>query len=194
MYRSQGWICSDKFTCCHTEKEVAVQTFHLTQSQYTDTSLTSPISDPITPPGTWQGNHWSANFKVTGSGMSLWLNLEKSPQHRRESNPRSPTLETRAEKLAGKQRGLNAIIIVTTITVLLLALLLYYYYHYSQTTFSKGYLHLTLTFFPKRSLQVISIILTPATQCPKTKSHITHYLHITRHYKQGFVLFHMLSF
>ena len=34
---SQGWICSNKFTCCHVEIEVADQTFHLTQSQYTDT-------------------------------------------------------------------------------------------------------------------------------------------------------------
>ena len=31
---SQGQICSDKFTCCHTEIEVADQTFYLTQSQY----------------------------------------------------------------------------------------------------------------------------------------------------------------
>ena len=34
---SQGRICEDNFTCCHTEIEVADQTFHLTQSQYTDT-------------------------------------------------------------------------------------------------------------------------------------------------------------
>ena len=58
---SQGRICSDNFTCCHTEKEVADQTFHLTQSQYTDTGPTSPSADPITP-GAWQGSHWSANF------------------------------------------------------------------------------------------------------------------------------------
>ena len=62
---SQGRICSDNFTCCHTEIEVADQTFHLTQSQYTDTRPTSPSTDPITP-GTWQGSHWSANFEVTG--------------------------------------------------------------------------------------------------------------------------------
>ena len=30
---SQGPICSDNFTCCHTEIEVANQTVHLTQSQ-----------------------------------------------------------------------------------------------------------------------------------------------------------------
>ena len=58
---SQGRICSDNFTCCHTEIEVADPTFYLTQSQYTDTRPTSPSADPITP-GAWQGSHWSANF------------------------------------------------------------------------------------------------------------------------------------
>ena len=58
---SQGRICSDHFTCCHTEKEVADPTFYLTQSQYTDTRPTSPSADPMMP-GTWQGGHWSANF------------------------------------------------------------------------------------------------------------------------------------
>ena len=58
---SQGRICTDNFTCCHTEIEAADPTFHLTQSQYTDTGPTSPSADPITP-GAWQGSHWSANF------------------------------------------------------------------------------------------------------------------------------------
>ena len=62
---SQGRICTDNFTCCHTEIEAADQTFHLTQSQYTDTGPTSPSADPITP-GAWQGRKWSANFEVTG--------------------------------------------------------------------------------------------------------------------------------
>ena len=62
---SQGRICSDNFTCCHTEIEVADQTFYLTQSQYTDTRPTSPSTDNITP-SAWQGSHWSANFEVTG--------------------------------------------------------------------------------------------------------------------------------
>ena len=57
----QGRICSDNFTCCHTEIEVADQSLHLTQSQYTDTGPTSPSPDPGTP-GAWQGSHWSANF------------------------------------------------------------------------------------------------------------------------------------
>ena len=62
---SQGRICSDNSTCCHTEIEVADQTFYLTRSQYTDTGPTSPSADPITP-GAWQSSHWSANFEVTG--------------------------------------------------------------------------------------------------------------------------------
>ena len=57
----QRRICSDNFTRCHTELEVVDQTFHLTQSQYTDTGPTSPSIDPITA-GAWQGSHWSANF------------------------------------------------------------------------------------------------------------------------------------
>ena len=62
---SQGRICSDNLTCCHTEIEVADQTVRLTQSQYTDTGPTSPSTDPIAP-GAWQGSHWSASFEVTG--------------------------------------------------------------------------------------------------------------------------------
>ena len=58
---SQGRTCSDNFTCCHTEIEVADQTFYLTQSQYTDTGPTIPSADPITP-GAWQGSHCNANF------------------------------------------------------------------------------------------------------------------------------------
>ena len=52
-------------TCYHTEIEVADQTFYLTQSQYTDTGLTSSSADPITP-DPWQGSHRRANFEVTG--------------------------------------------------------------------------------------------------------------------------------
>ena len=62
---SQGRICTDNFTCCHTEIEVADQTFEVTQSQYADTGPTSPGADPLMP-GAWQGSHWSANFEVTG--------------------------------------------------------------------------------------------------------------------------------
>ena len=52
----KGQICTDNFTCCHTEIEAADQTFHLSQSQYTDTGPTSASADPITP-GAWQGSH-----------------------------------------------------------------------------------------------------------------------------------------
>ena len=67
--------------CCHTEKEVADQTFYLTQSQYTDTGPTSPSADPMMP-GTWQGSHQSANFWATGmtqAGTS-WRKWELKPR------------------------------------------------------------------------------------------------------------------
>ena len=57
---SQGRICSNIFTCCHTEIEVADQTFYLTQSQYTDTGPISRSADSISA-GAWQGSR-SANW------------------------------------------------------------------------------------------------------------------------------------
>ena len=84
---SQGRICSDNITCCHTEIEVADQTFYLTQSQYIDTGSTSPSADPITP-GAWQGSHWNANFEVTGMTPP-----GKKYCRKRESNPGSSALE-----------------------------------------------------------------------------------------------------
>ena len=95
---SQGRICPDNFTCCHTETEVADQTFHLTQSQYTDTGLTSPSADPITP-GAWQGSHWSANFEVTGMTRP-W----KKSCRKRDLNPGSSALKADAVPL-GQQGG-----------------------------------------------------------------------------------------
>ena len=59
--RSQGRICSGNCACCHTEIEAADQTFHLTQSQYTDTGPTSLSANPVTP-GDWQGSRWSITF------------------------------------------------------------------------------------------------------------------------------------
>ena len=79
---SQGQICSDNFTCCHTEIEVSDQTFHLTQSQYTDTGPTSPSTDPITP-GAWQGSHWNDS-------------TQKNPRRKRDSNPGFSALEADA--------------------------------------------------------------------------------------------------
>ena len=62
---SQGRTCSEKSAGCHTEVDIAHQTFYLAQSQYTDTGPTSPSADPIMP-GAWQGSHCSANLYVTG--------------------------------------------------------------------------------------------------------------------------------
>ena len=87
---SQGRIFSDKFTCCHTEIQVAGQSFYLTQSQYTDTGPTSPSADPITP-GAWQGSHWSANFEVTGMTRP-----RKKSRRKRDSNPGPSALEADA--------------------------------------------------------------------------------------------------
>ena len=87
---SQGRICSDNLTCCHTEIEVADQTFYLTQSQYTDTGPTSPSADPITP-GAWQGSHWNANFEVSGMTRP-----RKKSRRKRDSNPGPSALEVDA--------------------------------------------------------------------------------------------------
>ena len=87
---SQGRICSDNFTCCHTEIEVADQTFYLTQSQYTDTGPTSPSTDPITP-GAWQGSHWRAQF------LSHWYDsIPKKSRRKRDSYPGPSALEADA--------------------------------------------------------------------------------------------------
>ena len=95
---SQGRICSDNFTCCNTEIEVADQAFYLAQSQYTDTRPTSPSADPLTP-GAWQGSHWSANFEVTG------MTRPPKKSHRKlDSNPGSSALEADALPL-GQRDG-----------------------------------------------------------------------------------------
>ena len=73
------------FACCHTEIEVADQTFYLTQSHCTDTRPTSPSADPITP-GAGQGSHWSANFEVTG------MTRPGKSRRKRDSNPGSSAL------------------------------------------------------------------------------------------------------
>ena len=90
---SQGRICSDKFTCCYTEIQVADQTLYLTQSQYTDTGPTGPTSPIAVPimPGAWQGIHWSANF------LSHWYDsIPKKSRRKRDSNPGSSAPEADA--------------------------------------------------------------------------------------------------
>ena len=96
---SQGRICTDNFTCCHTEIQVADQTFHLTQSQYTDTGPTSPSTDPLTP-GAWQGSHWSDNLEVTGMTRP-----RKKSRLERDSNPGSSALEADALTTRPKRRS-----------------------------------------------------------------------------------------
>ena len=76
---SHGRVCSDNFTCCHTERQAADQTFHLTQSQYSDTGPASPSADPITPGATgvpmfkslvWFGPEKSRRMQDPNSGSS----------------------------------------------------------------------------------------------------------------------------
>ena len=90
----QGRMCSENFTCCHTEIEVANQTFHLTQSQYTATGPTSPSVDPMTS-GAWQGWPLECQF------LSHWS--WKDPRRKRESTQvrrcRGGYLTTRPKRL-----------------------------------------------------------------------------------------------
>ena len=96
---SQGRICSDNFTCCHTEIEVADPTFYLTQSQYTDTGPTSPSADPLTP-GAWQGSHWNASF------LSHWYDsIPEKSRRKRDSNPGSSALEADALTTGSARRS-----------------------------------------------------------------------------------------
>ena len=88
---SQGRICSDNSKCCHTEIEVADQTFYLTQSQYTDTGLTS-LSTELTL------YHQAPGRVATGMPILkslVRLDPEKS-RRKRESNTRSAALEENA--------------------------------------------------------------------------------------------------
>ena len=87
---SQGRICSDNFTCCHTEIKVADQTFHHTQSQYTDTGSTSPSVDPITP-GTWQGKSLECQCL-----SHRYDSTSKKSRRKRDSNPGPSTVEADA--------------------------------------------------------------------------------------------------
>ena len=74
------------FTCCHTETEVADPTFHLTQSQCTDTGSTSPSADPA--PG-------RAATGVPIFKSLVWLDPGKS-RSKQDLNPGSSTLEADA--------------------------------------------------------------------------------------------------
>ena len=54
--KSQGRICLDNCTCCHTETQAADPTCYLIQSQSTDTGPTSSSADLATT-GARQGSH-----------------------------------------------------------------------------------------------------------------------------------------
>ena len=69
---SQGRICLDASTCCHTVTEAEDQTCYLIQSQYADTGLTCPSADPVTP-GAWRGTSRVPVFEsLSFSFSSKW--------------------------------------------------------------------------------------------------------------------------
>ena len=80
---SQGRICFDDCTCCHTETEVKDQTRCLTQSQYSDTDPTSPSPHPITP-GAWQAATPAPMFQSL-----VRLNQERAPRRKTGFDPGS---------------------------------------------------------------------------------------------------------
>ena len=92
---SQRRIGSDDRARCHAEAEVADHTCYLTQSQYTDTGPTKPIT-----PGAWQGSHRSNNFQATGTTRS-----GKSPTGTRwdQSQVRDRQTDRQTDRQAGRQ-------------------------------------------------------------------------------------------
>ena len=85
---SQGQICSDNFTCWHTEIEVADQTFHLTKSPLT-------LGQPVPALTLLRQAPGRVATGVLIFKSLVWLQ-EKS-QHKRDSNPGSSALEVDAE-------------------------------------------------------------------------------------------------
>ena len=104
----QGRICTDNFTCCHTEIEAADQTFYLTQSQYTDTGPTSPSADPITPRA-WQGSHWSADPEKISAQAGFEPGIFRSRGGRLATRPtrrcRQQTDRDIHRQMKGKREG-----------------------------------------------------------------------------------------
>ena len=90
-----GRVCLESFTCCHSETEVADQTFCPTQSQYTDTGPNSPSAGPITR-GAWKLSHWIANFEVTGMSRPRTIFTEKAGMEAGSATLEADVLTTRA--------------------------------------------------------------------------------------------------
>ena len=102
-------VYSDNCTCCHTEIEVAAQTFYLCQSQYTDTGPTSPSTDPVMP---------GACRVATGVPILkslVRLDPEKIATQMRESNPESAALE--ADVLTTKPTMLSLRVALMVVSV-----------------------------------------------------------------------------
>ena len=90
--------------CCHTETQVADQTFHLIQSQYTDAGPTSPSADTITS-SAWQGGHCISNVQVTGMTRPRIRSTLKRSTLKAGIEPRSAALRANALTTGPKRRS-----------------------------------------------------------------------------------------
>ena len=93
---SQGQICSDSCTCCHTEVEVADQVFYIMQSECTD--MGQPVSALTL---SWQACDRAATC-VPVFTLVVWLGPEKSPQ-RLGIEPSSAALKADTKKAVPRQ-------------------------------------------------------------------------------------------
>ena len=115
---SQGRTCPDKCTCCHTEIEVADQTFYLTQSQYTGTWPTSLSADP--------NAKRLAGQPLESQYLSLArLDNDKSPTVKAEVEPRPAVLKAdvypqgpRGGSLPGRNEELTISCLLASLHVL----------------------------------------------------------------------------
>ena len=90
LYISQGQICSDGYMCCHIVMQVACQTFYL---------ISHSILTPGQPVPALTIQRQVPGRAATGVPILkslVWLNPEKFPCRKRESNPGSAALKADA--------------------------------------------------------------------------------------------------
>ena len=98
---SQGQICSDNCTCCHTEIEVADQTFHLTQYSHSILTRGQPV---LALTLERQASGRVAIGVPIFKFLSHWYDsTPKKSRRKQDSNPGSSALE--ADTLPLGQRG-----------------------------------------------------------------------------------------
>ena len=96
---SQWQICLHNCASCHTETEVADQTFYVTHSQYSDTVLTSSSTD-LHVPG-------RVATEVPIFKSMVWLDLKKRAMAKAGIKPKSTTLKVNTSSLGQRDGGLR---------------------------------------------------------------------------------------